>query len=160
MKYFILAILILVTMISCGAGNIGKLGIYTFCVSKDSLETVMNKLLDSQKNTIQKIENIPLYSLKGTGYENTFKTFIVDSENEKFICRTKFHGDSLYWKNHANSSALTLVYMARFGDTLKGYSDINQTRKEHFEKVFQTFFLKRLMTKVGNCPLSNAEILK
>jgi hypothetical protein len=138
-------VLIVIFLLSCGAGNTGKIKSYEYNITKAQLESYISKYFN-EHSELKKADTLKQYDLKGTGYEDYVFNCYLESKNNSYVFTLSYIGDSTYWSTHKNSE-LAIVSAGKFGDSLKFNSELGFIEKRELIKIFEENFINKLPVK-------------
>lgn len=150
-KYIQLIIIFVFSMLiySCDfislmdGGTHGSLASYTYEVSKDSLEAVVNYIIEND-NKITK--------LKTDGGEGTYVKISIIKEGfiQYFVFR--YSGDNKYWNSHPNTSHISITATKKDENEYQSEREISRKDKRHAIQIFNSDFIDKIENVKGLVP--------
>jgi hypothetical protein len=152
MKY-ISIVLFFCMLVSCdtcsilsGAGTHGSLASYSYTVSKDSLETAIKLLIESE-------DKITRLKLDGKG--DTYVKIVLKIDDIQSFFVFRYAGDYEYWESHPNESHISITATKVGENEYKSEGEIKGKDKKEAIRVFEEYFIKALIEQENLRPIDN-----
>ncbi|MFK5854483.1 MAG: hypothetical protein QM503_00030 [Bacteroidota bacterium] len=149
-KFISIIVLISIFIYSCDfisimdGGTHGSLASYTYEVSKDSLEAVVNYIIEND-NKITK--------LKTDGGEGTYVKISIIQKGfiQYFVFR--YAGDSKYWNSHPNISHISVTATKKGENEYQTEGEISSKDKRRAIQIFNNDFIDKIKNVKGLVPV-------
>ncbi len=119
----------------------GHIRQYQFAMPQHSLE----KTVDEVYKLYPEFSIPPgtIYRQEGTGYKYDYRIVVINESEQKYALSFAYVGDSIYWQTH-NTSVISFVAAAKYGEVLELSKDINWFKKRKFAKLFEKHFIEKV----------------
>ncbi len=127
-----------------GTGTHGSLGIYTYTIPKQKLETVIDSIILNDSR-IEKLET-----------DSKVYISIKIKNQYSYYFSFRYAGDEKYWELHPNESNLSITAIKKENEIYKSEGEISEQERNEAIKVFEEYFI----SSINKCLANNNKELK